>query len=464
MNSENNIIPDAASFYFAIRNMGYKNKDAIADIVDNSIDANASNIWITIDNLNQIFIADDGIGMDEDTLREAIRLGGKKNHDSKTELGKFGLGLNTASLSIGKSIRVITKQNGKYNTATLDYDGIQANNNFYAEFRESTDVEKISFDRRTNSANSGTVLIIDKCDQIQYTTVSKFVDDLNDHIKRIFRAFVNNGKNIYINDKPVAKYDPLFLNFPETKILEEKDLPINLPTGETSNLHVKAVAINDFGRADNKKLHLNIERQGFYVLRNNREIASALEFPEIYKKHNALNLLRIELSFNQDLDKLMGVNIKKQDIAPNQNIINELKNLLHDKIAAYRKEVEAKQKKDKEKPNPFVEPTPKPNTPDIQEPKPETPSVSKPKEVKFSAYAGEKDDSLFKLSTSDDAINVRYNLKNNYYSENIISSDYGEELKACLDKVIEASIKSYIEINGNDSLDSFIDSLLKQLN
>ena len=121
-----NIMPDAAGTYFAIRNSGYENKNAIADLVDNSIDAGAKNIRITIsddftDELPQIIIADDGCGMDMDTLRNALRLG-KTDHSSNSDLGKYGFGLKSASLSLGRKIKIVTKNKNKFSVAVFDYD------------------------------------------------------------------------------------------------------------------------------------------------------------------------------------------------------------------------------------------------------------------------------------------------------------------------------------------------------
>ena len=158
---EENILPEAKGLFQALRDMGYENTAAIADLIDNSIDANATNIRITIDeDMQKIFIADDGIGMSAEVLNTAIKLGGKKAHDNSSDLGKYGLGLITASLSMGRVLRVITKNDNKYNTAVLDYDAVCETNKFIADFHESTKNEIEAFDFRTQNASSGTIIII----------------------------------------------------------------------------------------------------------------------------------------------------------------------------------------------------------------------------------------------------------------------------------------------------------------
>lgn len=467
-NEDNNIIPEAANTYFAFRSLGYDNTAAIADLIDNSIDADAKNVWISIDNLTQIFISDDGIGMDKETLRQAVRIGGKKEHNKNNELGKYGFGLTAASLSMGKCFRIITKHNDTFSTVVLDYQYIQDNNKFHADFHESTEREIESFNYRTNHAQSGTVLIIDKCDQIQYTKVDSFTKAVRDHIAKAFHEFVKSGdRNIYLNDERIIGLDPFIPQIPTAEVLLDKDITINTTDGKTGILHVEAVVKQDQGKAINTQLRLNIYGQGFYIIRNKRQIASALEFPEIFVKHNDFNLLRIKLTFSQDLDDEMGINIKKQDITPKREVISKLQRLLGEKIKEYRKEAKERQKRKSKTPNPFTPaptsttPTPSGGAPSGTQP---FPSTSKPKNVNFvSAFAGNPSDPLLKVNIDEDAINIRYNFKNDFYTKHFLSNEYGEQNKECFEKVLKASIKSFIENSGSSSLDSFMNSISNNL-
>ena len=460
---QENILPDAAGLFYALRSMGYENTAAVADLIDNSIDAEASNVWVSIDDdLSKIFIADDGIGMSGETLRNAVRLGSKKVHNSGTDLGKYGLGLITASISMGRVIRIITKQDGIYNTVILDYDSIQEKNIFTADFYESTSSEISSFDFRTHGAKSGTVLIIDKCDKLQYTRAKDLISAIEEFIGEVFRVYLSEGKHIYINGSDVAFYDPLLLAVRGSRRLVDTDIDINSNTGVNGKIHVLAVKIPDQGAKANKSLHLNIKGQGFYILRNRREIASALEFPEIFKKHNDFNLLRIELSFNPDLDDLMGINLKKHDIAPSQEIINALKRVLDEPIRKVRDEMKKKQKMP-HGPNPFI-PTNTPGTttmptiisgggisvpPHIE--KPTTAPGDDKYTFKYSTFAGSENDPLFKVSVLSKEITIRYNICNDYYSRVILADDYGAKIKEALDSIIRSSIQAYLETSGSAS-------------
>lgn len=459
-----NILPEAANLFVAMRSLGYEDTAAVADLIDNSIDAKADNIWIAIDDdLKRLFIADDGVGMSMETLNTAVKLGGKKQHNTGDDLGKYGLGLITASLSMGKTIRIITKHEGEYNTAELSFDKIQETNKFIADFHKSIGTEKISFDLRTHNASSGTVLIIDDCDHIQFKTASAFATSLTNTISEVFRGFISEGKHIYVNNVNVQAEDPLYLNHSGTQILVDKDIFIEKPDGKKCKMHVLAAKINDFG-ALNRKLHINIYRQGFYVLRNNREIAAALEYPDIYIKHNSLNRLRIELRFSSELDDMMGVNIRKHNIAPAQVIINELKAVLDGHIKKMRAES-------------------KPTTAGATVPHiPMVPGNEKPAEMPgmpggentgnngsddrpgsnsttltfdFSSRAGKSSEPLFDVSVSQSRISIRYNVKNMFYTQQIIENPEGGAIKRALDAVVEASLKSFVELSYLEKVADF---------
>src|SRR5947207_1457770 len=106
--------PNAKRTIEALRELGYDSYASVMDLLDNSIDAEASNIEITISEDKgdiRIVIEDDGVGMDEDTLSEALRLGSDTQRESG-DLGKFGLGLVTASIGLSRRIEVYTREVG----------------------------------------------------------------------------------------------------------------------------------------------------------------------------------------------------------------------------------------------------------------------------------------------------------------------------------------------------------------
>lgn len=458
------IIPDAGGTFSALRDMGYDNISAIADLMDNSIDAEATEIRLTIGESDKIIIADNGTGMPYNVLCKAIQIGGKKSHESVNDLGKYGLGLITASLSMSPRIKIITSFNGIFHTAILDYEVIAKSNDFLVEIRKSTPAEEQNFGIRTHNATSGTVVVLDKCDKIEYRSVDAFARRVADVVPQIFRYYIRDGKNIYINNTRLNYIDPLFLNQSGTIRRVDKDIEIRTLTG-LEKMHILAVTIPDQGRAMNTKLRINQSTQGFYIMRNNREIAAGFEIPEVFGKHNDYNLLRIELHFDSCLDDMMGINIKKHDIVPNQVIINDLKEALADTVSIVRKEAKDKQKRKKDD-NPFkqggantgatgggvegvsagsdtgaVSPfgTPAQPTAITQ------PTVTKSMKCKFNTRFKTPDDSLFEVSFSNDTINIWYNGANAYYANKIIGGDGGLGLKKDIDHIVGSLAQSCVE-------------------
>ena len=107
--------PEASSMIETFRSIGYNIETAIADIIDNSISAEAKNIWINFEWLGAdtwLSIKDDGFGMNNEELIQAMRPGSKNPLEDRTDndLGRFGLGLKTASFSQARKLSVISKK------------------------------------------------------------------------------------------------------------------------------------------------------------------------------------------------------------------------------------------------------------------------------------------------------------------------------------------------------------------
>src|SRR4051794_15507283 len=106
------VAPSAARLTGSLRDIGYELPAAVADIVDNSISAAASRVEVIIDPGQpepRILIADDGHGMSANTVNEALRFGSRRRYGSG-DLGRYGLGLKTASLSQGRRLTVVSRR------------------------------------------------------------------------------------------------------------------------------------------------------------------------------------------------------------------------------------------------------------------------------------------------------------------------------------------------------------------
>ena len=120
------VVPEASSMIESFRSVGYNLETAVADIIDNSISANAKNIYVNsvwLGSDSYITILDDGFGLNREQLIEAMRPGSKNPLESRSDkdLGRFGLGLKTASFSQCRRLTVLSKSEG-YNPVYLTWD------------------------------------------------------------------------------------------------------------------------------------------------------------------------------------------------------------------------------------------------------------------------------------------------------------------------------------------------------
>lgn len=160
------INPSPSSLIASLRSMGYSLETAIADLIDNSITAGARNVDIDSPFCGQetkIYILDDGEGMSEERLVEAMRLGSCSPYTerSKKDLGRFGLGLKTATFSQCKRLTVVSKHKGSIAARCWDLDVIVEQNKWC--LLKSVPQEYID---KVNQLESGTLVVWEKLDRV----------------------------------------------------------------------------------------------------------------------------------------------------------------------------------------------------------------------------------------------------------------------------------------------------------
>lgn len=307
------ITPNARRTAESLRAVGYSTYSAIADIVDNSLDAHADKVAVSISKNDQglrITVMDNGDGMNEDVLVQALTLGSETDKGTG-DLGKYGMGLVTASWSIAKRLAVTTKANGSVLKGVLDIDRIVKTDEWKAELESPSAIEVREIQEL---GPTGTLVVLTKCDRAHTENVSTLETNLKKEFARIYRHFILSGKKILVNGSEVLPVDPLELHDDKTTVLYED-------TEETKfgQISVKVVMLPDVSSYQEHLLKYNMANQGYYFVRNQREVAGGLDLG-IFKKHNYLNRFRAEISFSDDMDEDMGLNFSKQGVKPNQAI------------------------------------------------------------------------------------------------------------------------------------------------
>jgi len=331
-------LPNPAKLMESLRHTGYDNYHAITDIIDNSIDAEANNIWVEIHQEKIDFvirIIDDGYGMSEETLDQALKLGSETLKDVVSDLGRFGMGLSTASLSISRRTTVLTKESGgKLLKAVTDLDWMIQKNSFNKFQDEADEEDKVFFDKYLQNSNQGTMVILSNSDRIQNRNVTIFCNTLKNHIGRIFRRFIEAGKRFYVNKELVPLVDPLMLLEKGTVVFSDEHYPIKIETGNgvvEDSIRIRMVILPDFGIAGNTERKINSQTQGFYVMRNERELFDG-DSLGVYTKDPHLNRFRAELDFTGTLDSLMGVHFTKRSLSIDQALADKIKEITRSQI------------------------------------------------------------------------------------------------------------------------------------
>jgi len=321
--------PNPSRLIEALRHIGYGNYEAIADLVDNCFDADATDIIIKVAQHRgdfHITIADNGFGMDRDKLDQAHRLGSLTERDVTTDLGRFGMGLVTAGLSLSQRSHVITKQDDDYWTSIVDVEEIKNTNTFCKHLAPSTDEEKENFSELLGDALSGTIVTLSKTDGMTNRNVTQFANVLRKHLGEVHRYFLFSGKRIMINGEAAIPIDPLQWDNPETEHFSDDMYPITIEEDGikiTEDIRVRIALIPENAGAGEMELARGLHHQGFYVLRNNRQIYRAQAFG-FFTKHGDFNRMRGEIFFSGKLDKDVGIEFTKRQVTFDQAIQDKL--------------------------------------------------------------------------------------------------------------------------------------------
>ena len=164
------LLPDPERIVNGLRDTGYNFNTAVADIVDNSIAANATKINIEVNmdpNMQvKVYFADNGCGMDLDGLKNAMKYGSKERIE-KNSLGKFGLGLKTASTAFCKQFSLISRNSpdSELRKVQWDLDYIANNGSWLLQF-PVIDSDEEDMLNMVAEGSSGTLLVWEKIDRL----------------------------------------------------------------------------------------------------------------------------------------------------------------------------------------------------------------------------------------------------------------------------------------------------------
>ena len=323
-------VPEAASMIETFRAIGYNLETAVADIIDNSISSGAKRIYINRiwDGGNTVItIKDDGCGMSSDEIVEAMRPGAHNPLESRSanDLGRFGLGMKTASFSQCRKLTVISKKaKGSSAHWTWDLDYVAMTRKW-----ELINWAPKAFLNVLDEQVSGTMIIWTDLDRVIPPNTS--VDDIvakqkfsdawarvKSHLAMTFHRFIeNNDVTIYWGENKIEAWNPFCLSEKKIQIFPTETLYFG-----NSKAEVKGYILphkNNFSSEEKYKEAEGINgypaAQGFYVYRGKRLLLAG-SWLNLFRKEDHYKLVRISIDLPNTLDSEWQIDIKKSTAIP----------------------------------------------------------------------------------------------------------------------------------------------------
>lgn len=345
--------PDAQRLIFGLRDTGYNVRTAVADIIDNSIAAKADQVNVEIvlrnDGRKLVYFGDNGQGMDADGIYKAMRYGAPERANLES-LGKFGLGLKTASSSVCLKFTLISRKsaNQKLEKLAWDLEHVAAQKRWEMLREPVTEIEQEMFDELCGA--QGTLVIWENCDRIlmkdyepgsvkEKAAINRLAESLDKHLSLVYHRFLDKTDDrerdidISINQSKVVRWNPFYPKRSEQVLSEKKQtLIVELPDGSEGSVQIRAWILphRDEMTKEEEKTYARISNraQGFYVYREGRLIQDGSWMDVFGANEPHTSLLRIEFEFGHELDDAFRIDVKKSRILFHPELEDGLRELL----------------------------------------------------------------------------------------------------------------------------------------
>lgn len=345
--------PRASAMVEALRGLGYSPATALADIIDNSIAAGADHVQLGFrwaGTASSITVLDNGRGMSRDELLGAMRLGDRNPLDERApgDLGRFGLGLKTASFSQARRLTVASRRDGAGSCLRWDLDVLANSTGDGWYLLEGEDPgTQVDFDILALRTN-GTLVVWECLDRIVTAGFGEqdflnLMDQVERHLAMVFHRYLGSRDlRISINDRPVMPWDPFLQQHSATWSSPIAKLP---SMGGTVEVQCHVLPHKDrldqatYERAAGP--HGWTAQQGFYVYRNRRLLVAGswlgLGTGRAWTKEEAHRLARIRIDIPNTADADWKIDIRKSTARPPVLLREHLTRLADDTRARARR-------------------------------------------------------------------------------------------------------------------------------
>ena len=338
----------------SMRAVGYTSESAIADLIDNSLSAGSKHVDVQYDSANEPYVAviDDGWGMSPDEITQAMRHGSRNPMDTReaSDLGRFGLGLKTASLSQCRQLTVVSKKNDVISARRWDLDVVEDSGRWLVVVPSLEELRILPLFRKLEAQTSGTLVVWQKLDRliagsrnVAAEMTLKF-SGLFEHLALVFHRFTSDGSpsqmvSIKVNGLPLPHRDPFlktnrFRQPLEGQAIRHERGTVRVTPYVLPPIHnLSPTDIETAGGRDGLR-----GTQGFYIYRNQRLVIWGTWF-KLVPKEEFFKLTRVQVDIPNTFDDLWALDIKKSSAQPPEVIRSRLKELIPHFANASRKTI-----------------------------------------------------------------------------------------------------------------------------
>lgn len=388
----------AQTLIASLRDVGYNNTtSALCEHVDNAIEAGAKEIRIYFRQRGSkgnyeidAAVYDNGNGMSPNVLKMATSFGGSMRYGNRDGIGRFGMGMKTAALSMSPLMELYSwQEKNAFYKMTIDVEEIgkdRANSVELPDPLFSTELpsevadlftepmvfpdknEQDCLASREDDLNevlgeSGTIVFLPNCDRLSYAKAQTLVDHAVKEMGRVYRRLLGGGVALYVNNRKVEIFDPTYwmpnarhtrvrdLPVTQSRLIDTKvvDIAVSESSSEKAKVTVKLYALPfEAWLSLPRKVQRNDLRvfDGLTVsiLRNDREVYAG-SMREIVPKHSVANWYRVQIDFPGILDEAFGVAANKQGVRLKGYVIEAINAKIRDDVSAIAEEIKRFQSK-----------------------------------------------------------------------------------------------------------------------
>jgi len=343
------LLPDPSRLIEGLRDTGYEFNTALADIIDNSIAADARKVDVviemTFDGEVSVTVADDGCGMDAEGLLNAMRYGSSQRDDPGS-LGKFGMGLKTASTAFCRRLSLVSRlgAGAEARKVVWDLDHVAATRRWEV-LKSAATPDEVALLDETAAQASGTLVVWSKVDRLFRTAYKnpsgaavqnafqKVVSGFTNHAAMVFQRYLDaefdsaRTVELVVNGERIEPWDPFAADGASVETVADTEPVVDMPDGSEVTFSARACVLPRKDELTDEAwtaARLGGANQGFYIYRENRLIHSG-DWLGMFARDPHLTLLRVNFSFDHRLDDAFRVDIKKSKIILNEALADWFK-------------------------------------------------------------------------------------------------------------------------------------------